>query len=490
MGGGIPITYVPARNTIFLSFALAWAETLGASDIFVGVNALDYSGYPDCRPEYIEAFERMANLATKAGVEGTQRLDDPHAADAAHEGGHHPPRARARRRLLASRRAATTPTREGRACGACDSCLLRLHGLRRGRRARPRALPADAAARVTYAVKEIFYTLQGEGAQRRPAGGVLPLRRLQPLDRPRGGPRARRSARSATPTSSAPTARGGGKFRTAADARRRRSPAQWPPVNGRSRPLVVCTGGEPLLQLDARARRRAPRRAASRSPSRPTARSQPPRRHRLDLRQPQGRLRRPCSLRGNELKLVYPQAGAAARALRRRSTSSTSSCSRWTAPTLEANTARDDRLLPRPPAVAPQPPDPQDHRHPLADGDLQGVHVRGRPPPADGAARPQVRPPPRPLLPGHAPRRAARSTSSSAGSWTSPTSTPPSSRSTTQLDHHYLNEIAGLENPTSENLARWIWERVAPALPGLCKVVVRETCTSGCVYEGPAATAS
>src|SRR5262245_1466176 len=74
MSSGIPITYVPARNTIFLSFALAWAETLGACDIFIGVNALDYSGYPDCRPEYIEAFERMANLATKAGVEGAQRL--------------------------------------------------------------------------------------------------------------------------------------------------------------------------------------------------------------------------------------------------------------------------------------------------------------------------------------------------------------------------------------------------------------------------------
>jgi 7-cyano-7-deazaguanine synthase len=75
MSQGIPITYVPARNTIFLSFALAWAETLGSSDIFVGVNALDYSGYPDCRPEYIDAYERMANLATKAGVDGTQRLN-------------------------------------------------------------------------------------------------------------------------------------------------------------------------------------------------------------------------------------------------------------------------------------------------------------------------------------------------------------------------------------------------------------------------------
>ena len=74
MGHGIPITYVPARNTIFLSFALAWAEVLGSSDIFLGVNALDYSGYPDCRPEYIAAYEAMANLATRAGVEGAQRL--------------------------------------------------------------------------------------------------------------------------------------------------------------------------------------------------------------------------------------------------------------------------------------------------------------------------------------------------------------------------------------------------------------------------------
>ena len=90
MGAGIPMTYVPAGNTIFLSFALAWAEVLGSSDIFIGVNVLDYSGYPDCRPEYIEAFERMANLATKAGVEGRQRPDDPHAADPTDQGRDHP----------------------------------------------------------------------------------------------------------------------------------------------------------------------------------------------------------------------------------------------------------------------------------------------------------------------------------------------------------------------------------------------------------------
>jgi 7-cyano-7-deazaguanine synthase len=127
MGAGIPITYVPARNTIFLSFALAYAETLGASDIFVGVNALDYSGYPDCRPEYIEAFERMANLATKAGVEGTQRLQI------------HAPLMQLTKEGIIRRGlelgvdysltlSCYDPDAEGRACGACDACQLRLRG--------------------------------------------------------------------------------------------------------------------------------------------------------------------------------------------------------------------------------------------------------------------------------------------------------------------------------------------------------------------------
>jgi len=127
MGAGIPITYVPARNTIFLSFALAWAEVLGASDVFVGVNALDYSGYPDCRPEYIEAFEQMANLATKAGVEGTQRLHI-HAPlmQLTKEG-------IIRRGLelgvdYAETQSCYDPDAEGRACGECDACLLRLRG--------------------------------------------------------------------------------------------------------------------------------------------------------------------------------------------------------------------------------------------------------------------------------------------------------------------------------------------------------------------------
>lgn len=126
-GSEIPITYVPARNTIFLSFALAWAETLGASDVFIGVNALDYSGYPDCRPEYIAAYERMANLATKAGVEGRQQLRI------------HTPlieltKAQTIQRGLdlgvdyALTHSCYDPTVDGRACGTCDSCLLRGRG--------------------------------------------------------------------------------------------------------------------------------------------------------------------------------------------------------------------------------------------------------------------------------------------------------------------------------------------------------------------------
>jgi 7-cyano-7-deazaguanine synthase len=127
MAHGIPVTYVPARNTIFLSFALAWAEVLGASDIFLGVNALDYSGYPDCRPEYIEAFERMANLATRAGVEGTQRLRI-----------HTPLIALTKAQIIAEGLALGVdygltsscydPSPEGRPCGECDSCLLRQKG--------------------------------------------------------------------------------------------------------------------------------------------------------------------------------------------------------------------------------------------------------------------------------------------------------------------------------------------------------------------------
>ncbi|MHB9106411.1 MAG: 7-cyano-7-deazaguanine synthase QueC [Armatimonadota bacterium] len=126
MAHDIPVTYVPARNTIFLSFALAWAEVLGAQDIFLGVNALDYSGYPDCRPEYIAAYERMANLATRAGVEGRAvRIHTPLIALTKAE------IIRKGLELGVDYRLTSTcydPAPDGAACGACDSCLLRLKG--------------------------------------------------------------------------------------------------------------------------------------------------------------------------------------------------------------------------------------------------------------------------------------------------------------------------------------------------------------------------
>ena len=129
MAKDIPITYVPARNTIFLSFALAWAEVLESSDVFIGVNALDYSGYPDCRPEYIEAYERMANLATKAGVEGKQKLKI------------HTPLINLTKAQIIQKglelgvdflltHSCYDPAKTGEACGECDSCLLRRKGFK------------------------------------------------------------------------------------------------------------------------------------------------------------------------------------------------------------------------------------------------------------------------------------------------------------------------------------------------------------------------
>jgi 7-cyano-7-deazaguanine synthase len=128
MSHGIPVTYVPARNTIFLSLALAWAEVLESADVFIGVNALDYSGYPDCRPEYIEAYERMASLATRAGVEGSTRLKI-----------HTPLIALSKAQIVTLARELGVPfglthscydpgPGGGRPCGACDACLLRRKG--------------------------------------------------------------------------------------------------------------------------------------------------------------------------------------------------------------------------------------------------------------------------------------------------------------------------------------------------------------------------
>lgn len=122
----IPVTYVPARNTIFLSYALAFAETVGAHDIFIGVNALDYSGYPDCRPEYIHAFEAMSNLATKAGVEGKKlKLHTPLIALTKAQTINKGTELKVDYRYTLS---CYDPTPEGVSCGHCDSCLLRQKG--------------------------------------------------------------------------------------------------------------------------------------------------------------------------------------------------------------------------------------------------------------------------------------------------------------------------------------------------------------------------
>ena len=127
MEEGIPVTYVPARNTIFLAVALGWAETLGATDLFVGVNAVDYSGYPDCRPEFIKAFAELANLATQVGVEGTGQFEV-----------HSPLIAMTKAEIIATgitlgvdyglTHSCYDPDLQGRSCGRCDSCRLRLKG--------------------------------------------------------------------------------------------------------------------------------------------------------------------------------------------------------------------------------------------------------------------------------------------------------------------------------------------------------------------------
>jgi 7-cyano-7-deazaguanine synthase len=145
IGRGIPQTYVPARNTIFLAFALGWAEVLGASDIFLGANALDYSGYPDCRPEYIEAFEAMANLATRAGVEGRRTTI------------HTPLISLTKREIIEQGLALGVdygmtltcydPSPDGAACGRCDACLLRLKGFREAGLEDPGAYQAVSSKR-------------------------------------------------------------------------------------------------------------------------------------------------------------------------------------------------------------------------------------------------------------------------------------------------------------------------------------------------------
>ena len=253
-------------------FALAVAEVRGAADIFIGVNAVDYSGYPDCRPEFVAAFEAMANLATRAGVEG-RPPHHPHAADRPHQGRHHPAGPRASASTTASPSTCYDPGTDGGACGRCDACLLRRQGLRRRRPARPDPLHREpdggARDRVDLPGEGGVPHPPGRGRPRRAARRVLPLHRLQPLDRARGAPGRRGVPVLRHRLRRAPTAPA---------AARSAAPTRWPPHvrsfwPGDDRPagFVVCTGGEPTAPARRRRWSTPCTPAASRSPSRPTA---------------------------------------------------------------------------------------------------------------------------------------------------------------------------------------------------------------------------
>ena len=399
----IPVTYVPARNTIFLSFALAWAETLGASDIFIGVNALDYSGYPDCRPEYIAAYEQMANLATKAGVEGTPAPADPHPADRPDQGADHRARPRAGRRLRADPQLLRPRSPKGAPAGPATRACCAAEGLRRGRPRGPGARPRRRDGWMTYLVKEIFYTLQGEGAQ---AGRPAVFCRFSGCNLWTGREkhRARAICQFCDTDFVGTDGPGGGRFATARDLAAAVGRRVARAGHARRSPYVVCTGGEPLLQLDEAAVEAF--HAAGFEVAVET----------------NGTQDAPAGL---DWICVSPKAGAPLRARPAATNSSWStrrtapprSCSStWTSPRLllqpmdgperEKNTASGRRVLPGPPAVAAQPADPQVPGDPVME-DLPRVHLRGGPPPPPRPGRAQVRTPARPLLPGRGPRATA-----------------------------------------------------------------------------------
>lgn len=328
VGSDVPITYVPARNTIFLAHALAYAEVIGAHDIFIGVNSLDYSGYPDCRPEFVESFERMANLATRAATsEGARlRVRTPllHLGKAEIIG---------RGVELGVDYSLTTscydPTGDGLACGHCDACQLRLRGFaeaglvdpvpyvgreevrvapgRSPSAPRPAAERAGTVARAprrSYTVKEIFYTLQGEGAN---AGRPAVFCRFSGCNLWSGREEDRATATcNFCDTDFVGIGPDGGRFGSAealADA----VAARWPAGTG-GQPLVVCTGGEPLLQLDAAAVEALHARGFEVAVETNGTQQPPPG---LDWICVSPKAGAPFVLtRGDELKLVYPQPDA------------------------------------------------------------------------------------------------------------------------------------------------------------------------------------
>ena len=290
----IPITYVPARNTMFLSFALAWAETLGATDIFIGVNALDYSGYPDCRPEYIAAFEQMANLATKAGVEGQQlRI--------------HTPLIHLTKSQIISRGLAlgvdyslTHSLLRPRHPGTCMRNMRLLP-------APPQRLHRTWNGGPMYRVKEIFYTLQGEGTH---AGRPAVFCRFTSCNLWTGREKDRhRAICQFCDTDFLGTGgSGGGRFETP-QALATAVQATWPrTVSERAQPFVVCTGGEPLLQLGQAAVQAMQAAGFEVAVETNGTQDAPPA---LDWICVSPKAGAPLSLtHGDELKLVYPQENA------------------------------------------------------------------------------------------------------------------------------------------------------------------------------------
>ena len=290
------MTYVPARNTIFLSLALGLAEASGARDIFIGVNALDYSGYPDCRPEFIEEFERLANLATKAGVEGDRftihaPLQQMSKADIAREA--------VRLGLDAAlSHSCYDPSPDGRAVRELRCMPAARQGFRR------RGIERSDGLRMTYAVKECFLTLQGEGVQ---SGSRAVFLRFAGCNLWSGREQDRTSAQCTfCDTDFVGTdGEGGGKFATADDLAVHVE-GLW--GEGSDNRLVVITGGEPMLQLDACACRCI---ARARLPnSGRNERDPAPQRQGLDWICVSPKAGTEVIQRsGNELKLVWPQQG-------------------------------------------------------------------------------------------------------------------------------------------------------------------------------------
>ena len=266
---GVPVTYVPARNTIFLSFALGWAEVLGGRDIFIGANALDYSGYPDCRPEYIAAFERVANLGTRAGVEGDGfRI-------------HTPLIALSKREIVlkgielgvdfALTSTCYDPSPDGLACGRCDACLLRLKGFREAGVRGPAKIFRESVSGQQFRPAHAFSPRSRSSfpaylwicpTPSRKSSTLCKAKVRRPAGRrfSAGSPgatcgrdgkqdRAEAVCRFCDTDFVGTDGPGGGKFATAA-ALAAAVAAAWPDSAEPARRFVVCTGGEPLLQMD------------------------------------------------------------------------------------------------------------------------------------------------------------------------------------------------------------------------------------------------